>query len=74
MVFTRINHHWRRLSLLQQLLLSLWLCSVPMNVFGSYVVWRHVYERVRNTTLTDIEQDLGMVNQVVNDWGGDNHD
>jgi serine phosphatase RsbU (regulator of sigma subunit) len=74
MVFTRIKHHWRRLSLLQQLLLSLWLCSVPMNVFGSYVVWRHVYERVRNTTLTDIEQDLGMVNQVVNDWVGDNHD
>jgi hypothetical protein len=74
MVFSRIKHHWRRLSLLQQLLLSLWLCSVPMNVFGSYVVWRHVYERVRNTTLTDITQDLAMINQVVNDWVGDNHD
>ena len=74
MVVTRLTQNWRRLSLLQQLLLSLWLCSVPMNVFGSYVVWRHVYNRVRTSTLVDIAQDLGMINQVVNDWIGDNRD
>ena len=74
MVVTRLKQNWRRLSLLQQLLLSLWLCSVPMNVFGSYVVWRHVYNRVRTSTLVDIAQDLGMINQVVNDWIGDNRD
>lgn len=63
---------WSRLSLRQQLVVSLWLCTIPVSALGSTLVLRQTYQHAKAETRHTMAYNLATLAQVMNDWLGDN--
>lgn len=66
------NNRWNRLSLRQQLVLSLCLCTIPVSAAGTTLVLRQAYQSLEREARQDNAYSLANLAQVMNDYLGDN--
>ena len=62
---------WNRLTLRQQLVISLWLCTLPIGAAGSAIVLSQAYRHTTNEVQQSMAFNLATLDQVMDDWLGD---
>ena len=66
-----IQARWALLSLRQQLILTLWLCTVPVSALGSAAMWQQTYGQAKGQIRQSMAFNLATMAQVMNDWLGE---
>ena len=69
---TRIQSRWVQLSLRQQLILILWLCTIPISAIGSAAVWRQAYVQEKYAISRSTAFSMATLAQVMNNWLNNN--
>ena len=64
----RLQLGWNRLTLRRQLVLSLWLCTIPISAAGSALVLEQTYELAKHKLREDITYSLTTLALVMNDY------
>ena len=67
----KLSSRWSGLTLRRQLVISLWLCTIPISAAGSAIVLRQAFENAKQDTLQSMAFNLATLTQVMNDWLGD---
>jgi serine phosphatase RsbU (regulator of sigma subunit) len=67
----KLESRWNRLTLRRQLVICLWLCTIPISVAGSGLVLRRAYEHAQQAARETMAFQLATLDQVMNDWLGD---
>ena len=67
-LLTKLQARWALLSLKQQLILTLWLCTVPISALGSAAIWQQTYVQAKNQIRQSTAFNLATMAQVMNDW------
>ena len=67
----KLGSRWNSLTLRRQLVISLWLCTIPISAAGSTVVLRQAYQHAKQNTRQTMAFHLATLAQVMNDWLGD---
>ena len=60
--------NWNRLTLRRQLVLSLWLCTIPISAAGSALVLDQAYQRAIAEIRQTMAFNLGTLAQVMTNW------
>lgn len=67
----KLEARWNRLTLRRQLVICLWLCTIPISAAGSGLVLRRAYEHAQQTTRETMAFQVATLAQVMSDWLGD---
>lgn len=67
----KLASRWSGLTLRRQLVISLWLCTIPISAAGSAIVLRQAFQNAKQDTLQSMAFNLATLTQVMNDWLGD---
>jgi len=63
----KLEARWNRLTLRRQLVICLWLCTIPISAAGSGLVLRRAYEHAQLTTRETMAFQLATLAQVMSD-------
>jgi serine phosphatase RsbU (regulator of sigma subunit) len=67
----QLASRWNGLTLRQQLVISLWLCTIPISAAGSAIVLGKAYQYSKQEALRNMAFDVGILAQTMNDRLGD---
>jgi len=63
----QVTSRWNGLTLRQQLVISLWLCTIPISAAGSIIVVDEAYQYSKQTVRQDMAFRVATLAQVMND-------
>jgi serine phosphatase RsbU (regulator of sigma subunit) len=63
----QLASRWNGLTLRQQLVISLWLCTIPINAAGSAIVLGQAYQYYKKAAHQDMAFRVAILAQVMND-------
>jgi hypothetical protein len=67
----QLASRWDGLTLRQQLVISLWLCTIPISTAGSAIVLGQAYQYSKQAAHQSMAFNLATLAQVMNEWLGD---